>query len=166
MSNKKIYILIFLMISVLILTSCMGIKYTTNGGTFTKSESNDITAGFMSESTKGFYVSLDFELSDGRVDWEIRNPQNELVFKGNVFVENGKVYKELTGVPKYDPHILNKIEEVIDETDSFGKIIHGIEYSYLGFDSRSPTGEYRFILIPTGAEGSYMVQWSDKHLRK
>lgn len=148
-------------------TSCSNspIKLSTNEGQFSKSTDN-ITVEFTIKSSKGFYASLGFELTDGKVEWEIVNPKNEPVFKGYVIYENGKVYRELTYPSNFLGGDLNNKEEVNSETDTKGNIIDIPEFGYLAFDTGSISGKYNLTLKPSNAEGSYKVQWSDKLPRK
>ena len=98
LSNKKNLLLISILILVFIFTSCSyrKITETINEGKLAKSSSDSITVDYVIRHKEGFLASLDFELTAGKVDWEITNPKDETVFKGNVVYENGKVYRELT----------------------------------------------------------------------
>ncbi len=166
MGNKKIGILLFLVIFILTSCSYSSIKYNTNEGKFAKSKLDTISVNYTAKSNRGFYASLDFELTDGKVDWEILNPKDEPVFKGYVIYENGKVYRELTYPTNFLGGNLNKKEEVKSETDTKGNIINIPDFNYLQFEVGSPSGEYKLNLKPSGAEGSYKIQWSDKLPRK
>jgi len=167
LGNKKSLILISLLTLIFMFTSCSNsqIRFSTNEGQFSKS-TEDITVGFTIKSSKGFYSYLDFELTDGKVDWEIINPKNEPVFKGYVIYENGKVYRELTYPSNFLDGKLNNKEEVKSETDVKGNTINISDFSYLQFEAGSISGEYKLYLKPSKAEGSYKVQWSDKLPRK
>lgn len=168
MGNKKNWLLISLLTLIFMFTSCSsGLKFITNEGKFSKSKTDTIVVEYPIKSSKGFYASLDFELTDGKVDWEIVNSKNETNFKGYVLYENGKVYRELTYPLNYmnGNGNLNNKEEVKSEKDTNGKIINLPDFNYLQFDT-SISGKYTLKLKPVDAEGSYKVVWSDKLTRK
>jgi hypothetical protein len=127
-----------------------------------------MAVSYNSRSINGFYASLDFELKDGKVDWEIVNPDNITVYKGYVIYEKGKTYRELTD----SMYSLNGYscfknrEEVTNITDSNGKEVEIPDYSYLQFEMNSLRGIYQLILKPESAEGSYRIDWSNKLPRK
>jgi len=124
----------------------------TNGGSLSKSNSQTITINYTYTSNNNLSASLDFELTDGKVDWEIMNPKKETVFKGYVIYENGKVYRELTYPSNYSSGYLNKRgEETINIPD----------FNCLQSGKVSMSGEYTVYLKPQNAEGSYKVLWSD-----
>lgn len=172
LGNKKNLLLISLLTLVFIVTSCSyrKITETINEGNFTKSSSDSITVDYFIKHKEGFPASLDFELTSGSIDWEITNPEDETVFKGNVVYENGKVYRELTYPLNYmdGNGDLNIKKEVKIETD--GNEGDLIDFSYLSFytDSinGSISGKYTLKLKPTKAEGSYKITWLDHFPRK
>jgi len=168
LGNKKNWLLISLLTLIFVFTSCSnGLKFVTNEGEFSKSKTDTIIVEYTIKSSKGFYDSLDFKLTDGKVDWEIVNPKNETIFKGYVLYENGKIYRELTYPLNYmnGNGNLNKKEEVKSEKDTNGNIINLTVFNYLQFDTSIP-GKYTLKLKPVDAEGSYKVVWSDKLIRK
>jgi len=143
------------------------IKHKVIEGVFSKSIVNTMTASFTSNSNAGFYASLDFELNAGKVDWEIVNPKDKTIYRGYVVFENGTVFRELI----YSTYPLNggypnSKEEVKNEIDKSGKTITIPDFAYLQFDYDSIPGDYKLILKPSNAEGSYRIEWSDKLPRK
>lgn len=139
-------------------TSCSsGQKFITNEGEFSKSNSDAMTVEYTIKSSKGFYASLGFKLTDGKVDWEIVNPKNQIVFEGYMLYENGKVYRNGTS---------NEKEEVQSEVDTKGNKTDIRKVGYLQFDPGSVSGKYTLKLKPANAKGSYEVIWSDKLQRK
>ena len=147
-------------------TSCSyrKITETINEGNFAKSSSDTITVDYFIRHKEGFPASLNFELTYGKVDWEITNPKDKIVFKGYVLYENGKVYRELTYPLNYMNGNLNNKEEV-SETDTNGTIINMPYYNYLQFDT-SISGKYTLKLKPVKAEGSYKITWLNHFPRK
>jgi hypothetical protein len=174
LGNKKNLLLISLLTLVFIFTSCSyrKITETINKGNLTKSSSNSITVDYFIRHKEGFLAALDFELTSGEVNWEITNPKDETVFKGNVVYENGKVYRELTYPLNYmnGNGNLNNKKEVKIETDVNGNIGDMIDFGYLSFytDSidGSISGKYTLKLKPVKAEGSYKITWLDHFPRK
>jgi hypothetical protein len=169
LGNKKNLLLISMLILVFMFTSCSyrKITETINEGSLTKSSSNTITVDYFIRHKEGFPASLDFELTSGKVDWEITNPKDETVFKGYVLYENGKVYRELTYPLNYmnGNGNLNNKEEVKSELDTNGTIINMPEFNYLQFDT-SMSGKYTLKLKPVKAEGSYKITWLNHFPRK
>ena len=167
MKHKKCSYVVLLLFLILTLVSCSNtpstpIKYTTSGGSFSKLEAETIAVDIETKSSQGFYASLDFNLTEGQVDWEIINPENESVFKGYVLYEDEKVYRQLTYPSNYLSGTLNLKEEVKDEIDKNGNIIHISDFDYLQFEVGSQTGVYKLNLKPIKADGSYEIIWSDK----
>ncbi|MGV8983407.1 hypothetical protein [Clostridium sp.] len=163
MDNKKNWLLISLLILVLTVTSCTrGIQFSTNDGQFSNSNDN-ISFEYNIKSGKGFYASLDFELTKGKVEWEIVNPKNESVFKGYTLYENGKTYRKLTYPLDYMNGNLNSKEAVQSGVDISGNKI--LDFGYLQFDTII-SGKYNLKLKPINATGSYKMVWSDKLPRK
>lgn len=142
------------------------IKITTNEGEFSKLKSDTITVNYTAKSNKGFFASLDFELIDGKVDWEIVDSKNKPVFKGYVIYESGKVFRELTYPSNFLGGYLNNKEEIKSEKDMNGNIINIPDFNYLQFEVGSKSGEYKLKLKPINAEGRYIVKWSNKLTRK
>ena len=168
LDNKKKLLLVSLLTLVFMFTSCSYRKIieTLNEGNFTKSSSDTITVDYFIRHKEGFPASLDFELKSGKVDWEITNPKDEIVFKGYVLYEDGKVYRELTYPLNYmngNGNLNNK--EEVSETDTNGAIINMPYYNYLQFDT-SISGKYTLKLKPAKAEGSYKIFWLNHFPRK
>lgn len=168
MDKKNIRILLSILTLFFILTSCYynPIKYIISEGEFPQSKADPIRVDYTINSDNGFYASLDFELTSGKVDWEIVNPKDEPVFKGYVVYEDGKVYRELTFPSKYLGGQLNIKEEVKNEKDTNGNIIKIPDFSYLQFEAGSIAGEYKLYINPINAEGTYKMEWSDRLPRK
>ena len=162
MKNKKTVYVVLLVFLILTLFSCSytPTEYTTYEGSFSKLKTETIAVDIETKSSHGFYASLDFNLTEGQVDWEILNPENELVFKGYVVYEDGNVYRELTYPLNYG--ILNLKEEVKGEISKSGNIIYIPDFNYLQFEVGSQTGMYKLTLQPINADGSYEVIWSNK----
>jgi len=167
LKNKKFGYVVLLVFLILTLVSCSNtpIEHTTYEGSFSKLEAETISVDIDNKSSQGFYASLDFNLTEGQVDWEILNPENELVFKGYVVYEDGKVYRQLT-YPLYLSGTLNLKEEVKGEIDKNGNITHIPDFNYLQFEVDSQTGVYKLNLQPINADGSYEVIWSNQLPRK
>jgi hypothetical protein len=164
--NKKKLLLISLLSLIFILASCSyKITETINEGNLTKSSSETIIVDYFIRHKKGFPALLYFELTSGKVDWEITNPKDETVFKGYVLYENGKVYRELTYPLNYmnGNGNSNSKEEVQSGLDKEGNEI--AKFIYLQFDT-SISGKYTLKLKPVNAEGSYKMAWSDRFARK
>jgi len=162
---KKNWLLISLLALVFMITSCSsGLKFSTIAGQFSKT-TDKIAVEYNNKSTKGFYASLDFELTEGKVEWEIVNSKNEPVFKGYILYENGKTYRELTYPLNYmnGNGNLNSKEKVLNGVDVNGNKI--LDFGYLQFDT-SISGKYNLKLKPINASGSYKLIWSDKLPRK
>lgn len=107
-------LLIFL-VYLLIACSNTKIKYTENKGIFEKSKSNPIINEYKNMSANSFFSSADFDLTAGKVTWQIVNPDGETVYEGYVVNENGKVYRQLTFSMKsisMNIENMNKKEEV------------------------------------------------------
>ena len=164
MKNKKCSYVVLLLLFILTLVSCSNtpIKYTTYGGSFSKLEAETIAVDIETKSSQGFYASLDFNLTEGQVDWEIVNPENKSVFKGYVLYEDGKVYRQLTYPSNYLNGNLNIKEEAKGEIDKNGNIIHTPDFDYLQFEVGDKAGMYKLNLKPINADGSYEIIWSDK----
>ena len=167
MKNKKFAYVILLVFLILTFVSCSytpstPIKYTTYGGSFSKLEAETIAVDIENKSSQGFYASLDFNLTEGQVDWEIISPENKSVFKGYVLYEDGKVYRQLTYPLNYLSGTLNLKEDVKDEIDKNGNIIHIPDFDYLQFEVGNKAGMYKLNLKPINADGSYEIIWSDK----
>lgn len=180
MRNKRLWvwsilIVIFILLGALVYNKLVTTftnnprNETINDGIFTKSISNPMTVTYNLNSNDGLHASLDFALKAGKVDWEIVNPENIIVYKGYVIFENAKVFKQITDF-SYSlcgnyAYSKNK-EEVKNEMDANGKIIIIPDFNYLQFDINSISGEYKLILKPTNAEGSYMMIWRNYLPRK
>ena len=164
MGNKKKLLLISLLSLVFMLTSCSyKITETINEGNLTKSGSDTITVDYFIRHKEGFPASLDFELTSGKVDWEITNPKDETVFKGYELYDNGKVYRELTYPLNYMNGNGNNKEEVLSGLDNEGNEIP--KFVYLQFDT-SISGKYTLKLKPVNAEGKYKITWLNHFPRK
>jgi hypothetical protein len=167
LGSKKKLLLISLLTLVFMLTSCSyrKITETKNEGNLTKSSSDTITVDYIIRHKEGFPALLYFELTAGKVDWEISNPKDKTVFKGYVINENGKVYRELTYPLNYmnGNGNLNSKQEVQSGVDKEGNEIP--KFIYLQFNT-SISGKYTLKLKPVNAEGSYKMVWSDRFARK
>jgi hypothetical protein len=137
-------------------------KHTVDEGKFLGAKSDAITVSYNIESKKDFYVSADFEIVSGRVDWEIVNPKNEPVFKGYVINENGKMFRELTYPSNYSGRITNEKLEVMHSKPSIVSENYNPSFIFpnLKFEPGYLLGEYKLKLTPINSEGSYKVQWS------
>ena len=168
MGNKNKLLLISVLSLFFMFTSCSyRITQTINEGNLTKSGSDTITVDYFIRHKDGFPASLDFQLTSGKVDWEITNSKTETVFKGYVIYENGKVYRELTFPLNYmnGNGSLNNKEEVKSEEDTNGKTINMPHIYYLQFDT-SISGKYTLKLKPEKAEGRYKITWLNHFPRK
>jgi hypothetical protein len=163
MSNKKKWIVISLLTITFLLAYCTEGQRTEdmNEGKLSKSNSDITTLEYTRKSKKVFVASLDFELTEGKVDWEIVNPKNKVVFKGYVIYEDGKVYRELTYPLDYHSGRYRNKEEVNESFyDASGNLRKTPDFSYLQFEEGSMTGKYKLILKPIDAEGSYEMVWN------
>jgi hypothetical protein len=157
---KKIS-MVFLLLLSLMLAACAPMNskprhYTTNEGKLSKSDTKLITLDYKINSTEGFYASIDFDITDGKVEWEITNPKGEMAFSGYVANENGKTYRELRYPQNQLNSSMNNKEEVNDVSD----------FNYLQFEVGSLAGIYQLKLKPLNSVGIYKVKWSDKLPRK
>jgi len=160
---KKKNRLLFLLLPLLImLISCnRALNLKVDKGEFSKSKSEVMTSEYQIKSTDGFFSRIDFELNEGKVDWEITGPKGEAVFKGYASNENGKTYRQLTYPPNFSGwQLTEKLEILPDENSEMG-INNNPDFGYLQFDSGSLLGIYTLSLKPTNAEGKYTVMWSD-----
>ena len=158
-----------MILALVILTSCSKsspIKLTEQEGKFLKPNSEIISNKYEIKSNNGFFASIDFDLKEGKVEWEIVNPKGEVVFKGYVVNESDETYRQLTSPTNFLGGRQNQKEVVKDETDLKGNIIHAVDFGGLQFDVGSPSGVYILSLKPINAEGSYTVKWSDGLPRK
>ena len=87
-------------------------KFTVNEGQIQKSDTESIEVKYNRKSSSSFYVSLDFELQEGRIDWEILNPEGQTEFAGYIVNENGKTFRQLTYPSDYELGSFNKKLEV------------------------------------------------------
>jgi hypothetical protein len=167
LGNKKNLLLISLLVLIFILTSCSyrKITETISEGNLTKLSSDTIAVDYFIRHKEGFPALLDFELTSGKVDWEITNPKDKTIFKGYMIYENGKEYRELTYPLNYmnGNGNLNSKVDVQTGVDKEGNKIP--RFVYLQFDTSIP-GKYTLKLKPVNAEGRYKVIWSDKFARK
>jgi hypothetical protein len=166
--KRKIISLILWFFSLILLTSCSNnpIHLTKNEGKFSKSNTEIISTKYEMKSTRGFFSSIDFELKEGSVEWEIINPKGDVVFQGYVVNENDKTYRELTYPRNYFGGGLDKRDVVKDDLDLKGNVIHGVDFGGLQFEVGSPSGIYTLNLKPARAEGSYIAVWSDGLLKQ
>ena len=141
-----------ILILIFVLSACSS-GLTNNEGKFLKSMTDTITIKYSINHNNGFSVGLDFKLTAGKVDWEIVNFKNEIVFKGYIIYENGNVVKELTNYPE------NFIGTELSIKD---QEIKKTNFSYLQFEPGSIAGEYTLKLTPEKAEGSYNIRWTSK----
>jgi hypothetical protein len=126
-------------------------KLTKNDGKFINSKSDTIMCEYTMNSNEGFYLSIDFELKEGRVNWELLDPKGTVAFKGYVVNEAGKTYRELTYPTDYLKGAYKAKEEVTNKPD----------FNYLGFEYNNLVGDYKLNLNPVNAAGNYEVVWSD-----
>ena len=147
----------FALIAILIttLTACSNskIKYTVGEGKFEKSSKDIIETEYNNKSDHGFFALIDFDLTEGKVDWEIVQPNGEITHKGYVVYENGKIYRELT-YPKITDSITNWGKVEIDKDE--------IEFKGLLFVENKSKGSYKLILKPLNAEEKYIIKWSNR----
>ena len=134
----------------------------TNDGKFSNSKADTLTVKYTINHNRGFSATLDFKLTEGKVDWEIVNPKNVTVLRGYVIYENGKVFRELTYPTHYMNGQYNNKEEITSETDSDGNVINLADFGYLQFEPGSIAGEYTLKLTPENAEGSYSMLWANR----
>jgi hypothetical protein len=163
MEKKRISALALILCIVLALTSCTfipgsnkPIKHETMVGDFVKTESDTIIKEYKIKVTNGFFASMDFDIKEGRVDWEIIDPKGNTAFAGYVISEKGSTYRQLTEPSSYLSGRLSEKEVANGESD----------FHSLQFESDSPSGTYKLNLKPKGAEGNYKIIWSDRMARK
>jgi hypothetical protein len=121
-------------------------------GDFIKTKSDTITKEYRIRVTNGFSASIDFDINEGKVEWEIIDPEGDVAFTGYVVNENGSTFRQLTKPSSYHNGRFAEKEVVNDVAD----------FSYLQFESNSSSGTYKLKLKSKGAEGSYKVVWSDR----
>jgi len=144
--NKVIHIPLFLFLPVfLMLLSCnRALNLKVDKGDFSKSKSEVMTSKYQIKSTDGFFSRIDFELTEGKVDWEITDPKGDAVFKGDVINENGKTFKQLTYPPNFSGWQLTEKLEILPDKNSEMGINNNPDFGYLQFNS----GEsFRYLYI-------------------
>lgn len=164
MKNKNRVLLLLFLPVLLMLISCSNNKalnLSVNKGDFLKSKSEVMTNKYKIKSNDGFFCRIDFDLKEGKVDWEITNPKGEIVFKGYVINENGTTYRELTYPISPSQGWLNQKQEIKPGNDNEIGINNNPDFNYLQFDAGSSLGVYTLSLKPTTAEGKYTILWSD-----
>lgn len=72
----------------------------TYEGIFQKSESDTIIEEYSRKTDGSYFASLDFDLTEGKVYWEIVNPHGETVYKGYITNEYGTIYGQITSPQK------------------------------------------------------------------
>lgn len=154
MKKSKPYFLFLFLLFAFITTSCSNnpITFFKKEGKLAKSNSDTIDIEFEEGSKGDFYAYVEFQLKEGRVDWEIVNSKEEALFKGYVVKEDRKIYRELTYPSNYLNDSLNKKEEVKDIA-SFKPLV---------LKASGNIDKYKLIIKPIKAEGSYTLQWSDR----
>jgi len=162
--KNKVLLLLFLPL-LLLLISCSNNKalnLKNDKGDFSKSTSKIITSKYEIKSAKDFFSTIDFDLKEGKVDWEITNPKGLIVFKGYVVNENGITYRQLTYPTDYvSGGDENQKKEVKTGTDANGNIRNVPDFDFLEVFDVHFAGVYTLSLTPTKAEGKYTVSWSD-----
>lgn len=162
--KRKIVVLLFLAtFFVLTLLSCSKNTETgytpiickTSKGNFQKSESDTIIEEYSKKTDENFFVSLDFDLTEGKVDWEIVNPNGEIVYKGYVTNEQGTLYGQLTSPQD------TALTGLADRFYKKEEIKRKPTYSILSIMKSDP-GMYKLRLKPTNAQGKYKVDWSSR----
>jgi hypothetical protein len=163
MEKKYLLVLSLTICLVFILSSCSlmpgyynPIKQEEMNGDFEKAKSDTITREYKIKVTDGFSASMDFDIKEGEVNWEIIDPKGNIAFAGYVISENGRTYRQLTQPSYYYSQRFSKKEESKDEPDFY----------YLQFGTDSPSGIYKLNLKPKGTEGKYKVIWSDRLPKK
>jgi hypothetical protein len=167
--GKKNRVVLCLFLPLLLLISCSNnraLNLSINKGEFSKSKSEVVTSKYEIKSTDGFFSRIDFELNEGKVDWEITDPKGEVIFKGYASNENGKTYRQLTYPPNFLGWDLTEKLEIVADKESDRGINKNPDFGYLQFDAGSPLGVYTLSLKPTNAEGKYTVMWSDGMAKK
>lgn len=158
MKKSKLYSLFLFLLFAFIITSCSNnpITFFKKEGKLVKSNSDTISIEFEEGSKGDFYAYVEFQLKEGRVDWEIVNSKEEALFKGYAVREDEKVYRELTYPSNYLNDSLDKKEEVKDIA-SFKPLV---------LKSSGNIDKYTLIITPAKAEGNFTLQWSDRMATK
>lgn len=166
--KEKLWTIFLFLILIAGLTFCSNrqIKYITNEGKFLGLSTEIETISYIAKSNSNFYATLELEISAGKVDWEIVDPKNKVVYKGYLINENDRVYKELTYPINHQYQHLNTRQEVKSDTNQSGKAVYITYFNGLEFNVDKNVGEYKLLLMPTGAEGSYKIEWSNGLPRK
>lgn len=156
--RRKRQLLLFIMIFVLInLVACSSeIKYLEQSGFFSEGNNAPIEYKYTNNISEGFYSTINFALSSGKVTWGIYNPKGELKYEGYAFVRDGKTIRALTYPVYTDNKELNAESEQID----------ALTFDYLQFDANNPTVEYRLAMKPISAKGSYVIKWYNRLPKK
>jgi len=147
MKNKNRLILFLFLPLFLMLISCdrqLALNLKVDKGDFSKSKSEVMTSKYELKSTNGFFTRIDFDLQEGKVDWEIIGPKGEAIFKGYAINENGKTYRQLTYPPNFSGWQLTEKLEILPDKNSEMGINNNPDFGYLQFNS----GEsFRYLYI-------------------
>jgi hypothetical protein len=169
MRKKNIGVLFLFVPLLLMLVSCSNnrvLNLKDDKGDFSKS-TNIMTSKYEIKSTDDFFSRIDFDLKEGKVDWEITNPKGEVVFKGYAINENGTTYRQLTYPLNYlIGKDLNQKQEVTSDIDGSGNIRSIPDFANLYFMDVRTLGVYTLSLTPTNAEGKYTIMWSNGIVKK
>jgi hypothetical protein len=167
---KKRVLFLCLPLFILMLISCSNnraLNLKDDKGDFSKSASKILTSKYEIKSTDDFFSRIDFDLKEGKVDWEITNPKGEVVFKGYAINENGTTYRQLIYPQNYlNGGDLNQKQEVKSDIDGDGNIRIVPDFSNLYFMDVRSLGVYTLSLTPTNAEGKYTIMWSNGIVKK
>lgn len=160
MRKIKSIILLFVFSS-LFLISCSARPDSTpqtikNSGSIQVSDTDGEVSEYVRSSDEEFFASLDFELSAGRVDWEIQNPKGKVAFRGYAVYQDGKTFRQLIYPADFLKGTMSNKEEIKNEPD----------FNYLQFKDPVQKGTYKLVLIPKNAAGKYTVEWHSRLPRK
>lgn len=164
--ERKNSLLLFLFLPLLLLLiSCSynkPLKVKEDTGDFSKSTATVLASKYEIKSTDDFFIRIDFDLKEGKVDWQITSPKGELIFKGYALNENGKTYRQLTYPTNYsNSGDLNKKQEITTDIDGAGNTRSIADFDGLYFMDVSSLGVYTLSLTPINAEGKYTALWSN-----
>lgn len=158
MRKSYLFFIIFVFILTFILIPNLkgsdNTKITNNSGQFSSSAEDVIVIKYNVNKTTGFFVNLNFSLIQGKVNWEITDPDESIIYKGYVENLDAHTYAQIT-YPTI-PYWSLPVEGQDNEST----------FNYIQIDSPNKIGTYRLKIMPQNSDGSYQAVWHDQLPRK